>query len=87
MREDLDRERRFMAKQWSKRESQIMAVVDSTVGIVGDLHGIPSRSPGSPALQPVNTAVPHLSLADPEARIGHRRTERQSNSFRLKMDD
>jgi len=29
MREDLDRERRFMGKQWSKREAQILAAVDS----------------------------------------------------------
>jgi hypothetical protein len=36
MREDLDRERKFMGKQWSKREAQILAVVDSTVGMVGD---------------------------------------------------
>ena len=28
MREDLDRERKFMGKQWSKREAQILAVVD-----------------------------------------------------------
>ena len=27
MREDLDRERKFMGKQWSKREAQILAVV------------------------------------------------------------
>ena len=43
MREDLDRERRFMGKQWSKREVQILAVVDSTVGMVGDLQGIAAR--------------------------------------------
>jgi hypothetical protein len=29
MRDDLDRERKFMGKQWSKREAQILAVVDS----------------------------------------------------------
>ena len=43
MREDLDRERKFMGKQWSKREAQILAVVDSTVGMVGDLQGIAAR--------------------------------------------
>jgi hypothetical protein len=43
MREDLDRERRFMGKQWSKREAQILAVVDSTVGMVGDLQGIAGK--------------------------------------------
>ena len=28
MRDDLDRERKFMGKQWSKREAQILAVVE-----------------------------------------------------------
>jgi hypothetical protein len=44
MREDLDRERKFFGKQWSKREAQILAVIDSTVGMVGDLQGIAGKS-------------------------------------------
>ena len=44
MREDLDRERKFMGKQWSKREAQILAAVDSTVGMVGDLQGIAGKA-------------------------------------------
>ena len=44
MREDLERERKFMGKQWSKREAQILAVVDSTVGMVGDLQGIAGKA-------------------------------------------
>ena len=35
MREDLDRERKFMGKQWSKREAQILAV-GLYGGMVGD---------------------------------------------------
>ena len=51
MREDLDRERKFMGKQWSKREAQILAVVDSTVGMVGDLQGIAGKAmPEIPSL-------------------------------------
>ena len=51
MREDLDRERKFMGKQWSKREAQILAVVNSTVGIVGDLQGIAGKAmPEIPSL-------------------------------------
>ena len=47
MREDLDRERKFM----SKREAQILAAVDSTVGIVGDLQGIAGKAmPEIPSL-------------------------------------
>ena len=33
-----------MGKQWSKREAQIRAVVDSTVGMVGDLQGIAGKA-------------------------------------------
>ena len=33
-----------MGKQWSKREAQILAVVDSTVGMVGDLQGIAGKA-------------------------------------------
>ena len=44
MREDLDRERKFMGKQWSKREAQIVAAVGSTVGMVGDLKGIAGKA-------------------------------------------
>ena len=43
MREDLDRERKSMGKQWSKREAQILAVVNSTVGTVEDLQVSPTR--------------------------------------------
>ena len=49
--EDLDRERSFMGKQWSKREAQILAAVDSTVGMVGDLQGIAGKAmPEIPSL-------------------------------------
>ena len=65
MREDLDRERRFMGKQWSKREAQILAVVDSTVGMVGDLQGIAGKAmPEIPSLD-----MPLLEAStDPEAK-------------------
>jgi hypothetical protein len=33
MRDDLDKERKFMGRQWAKRETQILAVVESTVGM------------------------------------------------------
>jgi hypothetical protein len=51
MREELDREGKFMGKQWSKREAQIQAVIDSTVGMVGDLQGIAGKAmPEIPSL-------------------------------------
>ncbi|WP_342712877.1 DUF2130 domain-containing protein [Bradyrhizobium sp. B124] len=40
MREDIDKERKFMVKAWAKREAQVSAMIESTVGMVGDLHGI-----------------------------------------------
>jgi hypothetical protein len=51
MREDLDRERKFMGRQWAKREGQILAVIDSTVGMVGDLQAIAGKAmPEIPSL-------------------------------------
>jgi hypothetical protein len=44
MRDDLDKERKFMGRQWAKRETQILAVVDSTVGMVGDLQAIAGKA-------------------------------------------
>jgi hypothetical protein len=40
MRNDLDKERKFMGRQWAKRETQILAVLESTVGMVGELQAI-----------------------------------------------
>lgn len=44
MREDLDKERKFMGRQWSKREMQITAVIESTCGMVGDLQAIAGKA-------------------------------------------
>jgi hypothetical protein len=44
MQEDLDRERKVIGKQWAKREQQIEQVMQSTVGMYGDLQGIAGKS-------------------------------------------
>ena len=44
MRDDLDRERKVMTKQWAKREEQLNGVLDSTAGLYGDLQGIGGRA-------------------------------------------
>lgn len=44
MKEDLDKERKAIMKQWAKREEQIMRVTQATVGMYGDLQGIVGRS-------------------------------------------
>ena len=44
MRDDLDKERKFMNRQWAKRETQILAVIESTAGMVGDLQAIAGKA-------------------------------------------
>jgi hypothetical protein len=46
MKEDLDREKKAITKQWAKREEQIDRVMQGTVGMYGDLQGIAGRSLG-----------------------------------------
>ena len=44
MQADLDRERKSMTRLWAKREVQIQGVIESTVGMYGDLQGIAGRA-------------------------------------------
>ena len=44
MKEDLDRERKAIMKQWAKRDEQIERVMLATVGMYGDLQGIAGKS-------------------------------------------
>jgi hypothetical protein len=44
MKDDLDKERKVIMKQWAKREGQIERVMNSTVGMYGDLQGIAGKS-------------------------------------------
>lgn len=44
MRDDLEKERKVIMKQWAKREEQIMRVMGATVGMYGDLQGIAGKS-------------------------------------------
>lgn len=44
MQEDLDREKKAITKQWAKREEQIERVMQSTVGMYGDLQGIAGKT-------------------------------------------
>lgn len=44
MKEDLDRERKAIMKQWAKRDEQIERVMGATVGMYGDLQGIAGKS-------------------------------------------
>jgi hypothetical protein len=44
MREDLEREKRAIQKQWAKRDEQIERVVQAAVGMYGDLQGIAGKT-------------------------------------------
>jgi len=44
MKEDLDKEKKAITKQWAKREEQIDRVMQSTVGMYGDLQGIAGKT-------------------------------------------
>ena len=44
MQDDLNRERKATMRLWAKREAQIQGVVDTTVGMYGDLQGIAGRA-------------------------------------------
>ena len=44
MKEDLDREKKAITRQWAKREEQIDRVMHATVGMYGDLQGIAGRT-------------------------------------------
>ena len=64
MRDDLDKERKFMGRQWAKRETQILAVVESTVGMVGDLQAIAGKAmPEIPSLDAPLLAGPGEAAA------------------------
>jgi len=43
MQEDLARERKAATRLWAKREAQIQGVIESTVGLYGDLQGIAGK--------------------------------------------
>lgn len=44
MKKDLDKEKQVITKQWAKRDEQIERVMQSTVGMYGDLQGIAGKT-------------------------------------------
>ncbi len=62
MQADLVKEKRFTQKQWAKRETQMQGVLDSTIGMYGDLQGIAGK-----ALQEIDGLDVPLLEADEEA--------------------
>ena len=64
MQADLDRERKTMTRLWAKREMQIQGVVESTVGMYGDLQGIAGRA--LPAIDGLELPLIDLKFPDDE---------------------
>src|SRR5262249_937355 len=44
MREDLDREKKTITRQWAKREAELERVMSATAGLYGDLQGIAGQT-------------------------------------------
>ena len=44
LRKDLDTERKWMSKQWAKRDRELLTVLEATSGMYGDLQGIAGQS-------------------------------------------
>ena len=44
MQDDLNKEKKATTRLWAKREAQIQGVIESTVGMYGDLQGIAGRA-------------------------------------------
>lgn len=59
MRADLDQERKFLNKQWSKREKQLELVLEASAGIYGDVQGIAGRS-----IEEIDALEPQMLLQD-----------------------
>ncbi|MFH1830325.1 MAG: DUF2130 domain-containing protein [Pseudomonadota bacterium] len=65
MKEDLDREKKVITKQWEKRDKQIERVMQSTVGMYGDLQGIAGKSlPEIAALEVEALEAPNINSDD-----------------------
>jgi hypothetical protein len=59
MRKDLDDERKFMERQWAKREKQLELVLKASAGINGDLQAIAGRTMDAiDALEPQMMLLP-----------------------------
>jgi hypothetical protein len=52
IRDDIDKEYRFMLKAWAERDAQVSTMIESTLGMVGDLYGI------------VRQAMPEIAVYD-----------------------
>lgn len=76
MKEDLDREKKAITRQWAKREEQIDRVMQATVGMYGDLQGIAGKT-----LQEIEGLEFQATLELPDLDA---RTDKQEGLFKTK---
>lgn len=76
MKEDLDREKKAITRQWAKREEQIDRVMQATVGMYGDLQGIAGKT-----LQEIEGLEFQATLELPELDA---RSDKQEGLFNIK---
>jgi len=86
MQSDLEKERKATTRLWAKREAQIRGVIESTVGMYGDLQGIAGKSfQEIDGLDMQLLESPKESSEGPEANEESSAESRQQ-SFSLKND-
>ena len=61
LQEDLTKQRALIMKQWAKREAQLQGIMDSTVGMYGDLQGIAGSALGE--IESLEAPAKQLSLS------------------------
>jgi len=71
MKEDLDKEKKAITKQWAKRDEQIERVMQATVGMYGDMQGIAGKT-----LQEIEGLG--LKALEAQSRTGEKPTERKA---------
>lgn len=64
MQDDLAKERKATVQRWAKREAQIQGVIESTVGMYGDLQGIAGRA--MPEIDGLDILALEASPSEPE---------------------
>jgi hypothetical protein len=64
MQADLDKEKKALTRLWAKREAQIKGVIESTMGMYGDLQGISGRE--MPEIENID-ALPLDYSVEPES--------------------
>ncbi len=77
LREDLEKERKFLTKQWDKRYEQIQIAAAASLGMYGDLQGIAGQT--LPQIEGLEEDDPEAPTA-PVKRLPERETRRSADA-------